>query len=97
LRQVTAILAGRLGTSHVRSARARRADFSAHSERRRRDEGALAEHWRKLDDHTERFEEIEIYLAYATGLAQQNKADVRSVKTEIRTIKTRLGALEARP
>ena len=48
-------------------------------------------------EHTGRFEEIEIYLAYATGLASQNKADVRSVKSEIRTIKQRLQALEARP
>jgi len=48
-------------------------------------------------EHTEKFEEIEIYLAYATGLASQNKADVRSVKSEIRTIKQRLEVLELRP
>jgi chromosome segregation ATPase len=48
-------------------------------------------------EHTEKFEEIEIYLAYATGLASQNKADVQSVKAEIRTIKQRLEALELRP
>jgi hypothetical protein len=57
----------------------------------------LADMKRVQAEHTEKFEEIEIYLAYATGLASQNKADVRSVKSEIRTIKQRLEALELRP
>ncbi len=50
-----------------------------------------------LAEHTDKFEEIEIYLAYATGLASQNKADARSIKSEIRTIKQRLEALETAP
>ncbi|HEX8662457.1 MAG TPA: hypothetical protein VF744_00335 [Beijerinckiaceae bacterium] len=57
----------------------------------------LTEVKRTQAEHTEKFEEIEIYLAYATGLASQNKADVQSVKSEIRTIKQRLEALEVRP
>jgi hypothetical protein len=54
----------------------------------------LTEVKRVQAEHTE---EIEIYLAYATGLASQNKADVQSVKSEIRTIKQRLEAPEVRP
>ena len=56
-----------------------------------------AEHTALHQEHQQRFEDLEIYLAYATGLASQNKADVRSVKSEIRTIKQRLEALEVRP
>jgi len=45
-------------------------------------------------EHGQRFDDLEIYLAYATGLASQSKADVRSVKSEIRAIKQRLETLE---
>jgi chaperonin cofactor prefoldin len=57
----------------------------------------LADVKRVQAEHSEKFEEIEIYLAYATGLASQSKADVQSVKTEIRTIKQRLETLELQP
>ena len=56
-----------------------------------------AEHGTKLDEQTNRLEELEIYLAYSTGLTSQNKADVRSVKSEIRSIKQRLELLETGP
>jgi septal ring factor EnvC (AmiA/AmiB activator) len=49
------------------------------------------------EDHSQRFEDMEIYLAYATGLASQSKADSKSVKSEIRKIKQRLDSLETRP
>jgi hypothetical protein len=57
----------------------------------------LAEHTELHKEHQQRFEDMEIYLAYATGVEAQNKADVRSVKADIRTIKQRLEALEKRP
>jgi len=57
----------------------------------------LALHSEKHEEHTRGFEDMEIYLAYATGLASQSKADVQSVKAEIRTIKKRLETLELQP
>jgi hypothetical protein len=57
----------------------------------------LAEVKRVQAEHGQRFEDLEIYLAYATGLASQSKADVRSVKSEIRAIKQRPETLETSP
>jgi hypothetical protein len=45
-------------------------------------------------EHGQRFDDMEIYLAYATGLASQSKADVKSVRSEVTAIKQRLEALE---
>jgi hypothetical protein len=56
-----------------------------------------AEHTELHKEHQQRFEDMEIYLAYATGLASQTKADAKSVKAEIRIIKQRLQALELQP
>jgi len=57
----------------------------------------LAEVKRVQSEHGQRFEDLEIYLAYPTGLASQSKADVRSVKSEIRAIKQRPETLETSP
>lgn len=57
----------------------------------------LAEVRRVQAEHSQQLEDIEIHLAYATGLASQSKADVQSVKSEIRSIKQRLEGLETRP
>ena len=53
-----------------------------------------AERFEQIDN---RFEDMEIYLAYATGIETQNKQDLRKVKDEIRNVKKRLEALETRP
>jgi hypothetical protein len=39
----------------------------------------LAEHSEKHEGHTHCFEDMEIYLAYATGIETQNKQDLRRV------------------
>ena len=57
----------------------------------------LAEVKRVQAEHSQRFEDMEIYLAYATGIETQNKQDLRNVKDEIRNMKQRLEALEIRP
>jgi len=57
----------------------------------------LALHSEKHEEHTRRFEDMEIYLAYATGIETQNKQDLRKVKDEIRNVKKRLETLETRP
>ncbi|MGU3388065.1 hypothetical protein ACLBYG_26445 [Methylobacterium sp. D53M] len=46
-----------------------------------------------LTGHTEKLEELEIYVAYETGLGTQAKADLQSIKT-IRAMEQRLSALE---
>jgi chromosome segregation ATPase len=63
----------------------------------------LAEHTELHNQHQQRFEQIdnrfedmEIYLAYATGIETQNKQDLRRVKDEIRKVKKRLEGLESR-
>jgi hypothetical protein len=56
----------------------------------------LAEMKRVQAEHSQRFEDMEIYLAYATGIETQNKQDLRNVK-KIRNVKQRLQALESRP
>jgi len=53
-----------------------------------------AERFEQIDN---RFEDMEIYLAYATGIETQNKQDLRKVKDDIRNVKKRLEALETRP
>ena len=57
----------------------------------------LAEHTELHKEHRQRFEDMEIYLAYGTGVETQNKLDVRNVKTEIKKIKQRLDTLEKQP
>jgi chromosome segregation ATPase len=56
-----------------------------------------AEHSQRFEQIDNRFEDMEIYLAYATGIETQNKQDLRKVKDEIRNVKKRLEALETRP
>ena len=47
-----------------------------------------------LSHHTEKFEELEIYTAYETGLGTQNKADLLAIKKTIKSVEQRLNALE---
>lgn len=55
----------------------------------------LAQHSEKHDDHTRRFEEMEIYIAYETGLSTQNKADLQAIKKRVKAVEERLGTLES--
>ena len=52
---------------------------------------------RTLGEHTQKFEELEIYTAYETGLGAQNKADLQAIKKTIKVMEERLSAIEARP
>lgn len=54
----------------------------------------LAQHSEKHEDHTRRFEEMEIYNAYETGLGTQNKADLQAIKKTIKAMEQRLSTLE---
>jgi septal ring factor EnvC (AmiA/AmiB activator) len=47
-----------------------------------------------LTGHTEKLEELEIYVAYETGLGTQAKADLQAIKKTIKTVEQRLSALE---
>jgi chaperonin cofactor prefoldin len=57
----------------------------------------LAEVKRVQAEHGQKLEDLEIYMAYGTGLAAQSKADVQAIRSEVRTIKQRLERLEAGP
>ena len=50
-----------------------------------------------LTGHTEELEELEIYVAYETGLDTQAKADLQAIKKTIKAMEQRLGALETSP
>ncbi|MCJ2060849.1 hypothetical protein MKL09_30555 [Methylobacterium sp. J-048] len=50
-----------------------------------------------LTGHTEKLEELEIYVAYETGLGTQTKADLQSIKRTIKAMEQRLSALESSP
>jgi len=50
-----------------------------------------------LSEHTQKFEELEIYTAYETGLGTQNKADLQAIKKAIKGMEERLSAIEVRP
>ena len=61
----------------------------------------LAQHGQKLDAHTQmleahtqKFEELEIYTAYETGLGTQNKADLQAIRKTIKAMEERLSRLE---
>jgi hypothetical protein len=54
----------------------------------------VAEIRRVQAQHTEKFEELEIYTAYETGLGTQNKADLQAIKKTIKAMEERLGKLE---
>ena len=47
-----------------------------------------------LGEHTQKFEELEIYTAYETGLGTQNKADLQAIKRTIKAMEQRLSSLE---
>ena len=47
-----------------------------------------------LGEHTQKFEELEIYTAYETGLGTQNKADLQAIKKTIKGMEQRLSSLE---
>jgi hypothetical protein len=47
-----------------------------------------------LTVHTEKLEELEIYVAYETGLGTQAKADLQAIKKTIKTVEQRPSALE---
>jgi septal ring factor EnvC (AmiA/AmiB activator) len=47
-----------------------------------------------LAQHSEKFEELEIYTAYETSLGTQNKADLQAIKKTIKAMEQRLHALE---
>lgn len=47
-----------------------------------------------LTGHTEKLEELEIYVAYETGLGTQAKADLQAIKKTIKAMEQRLSALE---
>jgi len=48
-----------------------------------------------LAGHTQKLEEMEIYIAYETGLSSQNKADLQTIKGKIKAVEDRLKRLEA--
>ena len=47
-----------------------------------------------LSEHSQKFEELEIYTAYETGLGTQNKADLQAIKKTIKAMEQRLSSLE---
>jgi hypothetical protein len=57
----------------------------------------LADVKRVQAEHSRQLEDIEIHLAYATGIASQNKFDVTSVKTELAKLKRAIEAREPQP
>ena len=54
----------------------------------------LAHHGEILDAHTQKFEDLEIYSAHATGLGMQNKANLQAIRRTIKTMEQRLSTLE---
>lgn len=54
----------------------------------------LADHGVLLETHSQKFEELEIYTAYETGLGTQNKADLQAIKKTIKAMEQRLNAIE---
>jgi hypothetical protein len=57
-------------------------------------ERELAEIRRVQAQHTGKFEELEIYTAYETGLGTQNKADLQAIRKTIKAMEERLRRLE---
>ena len=50
-----------------------------------------------LAEHTQKLDELEIYMAYETGLGTQNKADLQAIKKTIKAMEERLSAIESQP
>lgn len=52
------------------------------------------EHGQKLTEHGVKLEDIEVHLAYLTGIESQNKFDLQTLRKRIKAAEDRLSELE---